>query len=192
MWIKIKDDRGKRVALSLSASIYIRRDRAFARALRANQIAPMNPPRDRVTFRDALRLLVWLVGSGLWVHLWMRLILWLFSSKGGPSIVEQTMKQLEQRASSTVAMCLFATAAFVVGLCIFLPPQVAAMHLWGPRIAGIRQRRHLLLRRCPTCDYLLSEVGPAADGCTVCPECGAAWKMPEGAINNRLPVVSGS
>ena len=30
---------------------------------------------------------------------------------------------------------------------------------------------------CPNCDYQLAGLPPAPDGCTVCPECGAAWKL---------------
>ncbi len=30
--------------------------------------------------------------------------------------------------------------------------------------------------RCPTCMYDLSALTPERDGCTVCPECGAAWR----------------
>ncbi len=30
-------------------------------------------------------------------------------------------------------------------------------------------------RRCASCAYLLDQLSPAADGCVVCPECGAAW-----------------
>jgi len=29
---------------------------------------------------------------------------------------------------------------------------------------------------CPTCAYSLDDLAPEPDGCTVCPECGGAWK----------------
>jgi hypothetical protein len=29
---------------------------------------------------------------------------------------------------------------------------------------------------CPTCAYSLADLSPEADGCTVCPECGGAWR----------------
>jgi hypothetical protein len=32
-------------------------------------------------------------------------------------------------------------------------------------------------RRCPSCSYPLGELVEEGDGCTVCPECGAAWKV---------------
>lgn len=31
---------------------------------------------------------------------------------------------------------------------------------------------------CPSCGYQLTEIPRQADGCTVCPECGAAWRLP--------------
>lgn len=33
-------------------------------------------------------------------------------------------------------------------------------------------------RQCLACAYELGKLRPAPDGCTVCPECGAAWKLP--------------
>lgn len=32
-------------------------------------------------------------------------------------------------------------------------------------------------RICPSCGYALENLDPAPDGCTVCPECGAAWRL---------------
>ena len=34
-------------------------------------------------------------------------------------------------------------------------------------------------RLCPSCGYTLDGLTPEADGCRVCPECGAAWKVAE-------------
>jgi hypothetical protein len=33
-------------------------------------------------------------------------------------------------------------------------------------------------RICPSCLYDLQNLPPQEDGCTVCPECGAAWRLP--------------
>ncbi len=43
---------------------------------------------------------------------------------------------------------------------------------------AIRRCARALLeeRRCPSCAYDLQGLAPAPDGCTVCPECGAAWR----------------
>lgn len=40
-------------------------------------------------------------------------------------------------------------------------------------------RPSLRALRCPSCRYSLRGLTPEADGCTVCPECGAAWRMEE-------------
>lgn len=44
------------------------------------------------------------------------------------------------------------------------------------RDAGARTEALLAVRRCPSCAYSLHG-GPESDGCTVCPECGAAWRL---------------
>jgi len=31
---------------------------------------------------------------------------------------------------------------------------------------------------CPACGHSLRGLAPEADGCVVCPECGAAWRLP--------------
>jgi ssDNA-binding Zn-finger/Zn-ribbon topoisomerase 1 len=33
--------------------------------------------------------------------------------------------------------------------------------------------------RCPKCVFNLARLPAEQDGCTVCPECGAAWKLPQ-------------
>lgn len=43
---------------------------------------------------------------------------------------------------------------------------------------------------CPTCAYSLADLSPEADGCTVCPECGGAWKRV--AIAASGPALPGS
>jgi hypothetical protein len=34
-------------------------------------------------------------------------------------------------------------------------------------------------RRCASCAYDLSQTGSSEDGLTTCPECGAAWRIPD-------------
>lgn len=36
------------------------------------------------------------------------------------------------------------------------------------------------LRRCRACAFSLEGLAPEGDGCVVCPECGAAWRLPSG------------
>lgn len=55
--------------------------------------------------------------------------------------------------------------------------------LLAPSIRDEKQRhlvhfQHLrLIRCCAACEYPLGSVAVDEDGCTVCPECGAAWKL---------------
>ncbi|MEQ8850464.1 MAG: hypothetical protein RIB32_01625 [Phycisphaerales bacterium] len=50
---------------------------------------------------------------------------------------------------------------------------------------GARYSRKILAVRfplCLVCGYVIAALDPDADGCTVCPECGAAWNIgPESA-----------
>ena len=38
---------------------------------------------------------------------------------------------------------------------------------------------------CPGCRYPLEGLAPEADGCVVCPECGAAWRARETGVGDR-------
>lgn len=43
----------------------------------------------------------------------------------------------------------------------------------------IPELAHAMLRRgqCASCSYPIADLNPTPDGCTICPECGAAWKL---------------
>jgi hypothetical protein len=49
-----------------------------------------------------------------------------------------------------------------------------------PGTAAARIERGL----CGSCIYPIETTSPQSDGCTVCPECGAAWKLPPPPPNN--------
>lgn len=38
--------------------------------------------------------------------------------------------------------------------------------------------------RCPSCGYDLTRIAPEPDRCSVCPECGAAWRLPPSSLPN--------
>ena len=61
------------------------------------------------------------------------------------------------------------------------PAVFGAMIFWYMRRRTARDRIEGLLDEelCPSCRYSLRRLPPEKDGCWVCPECGAAWKMPE-------------
>jgi len=52
-------------------------------------------------------------------------------------------------------------------------------------VRRFRERRTVALRErlCPACWYSLEDAEPLPDGHTVCPECGAAWRL--GDIENE-------
>ncbi len=51
--------------------------------------------------------------------------------------------------------------------------------VWASRhfIRGRYPRIILAHGFCPACGYNLAQLDPHEDGCTVCPECGAAWRI---------------
>jgi hypothetical protein len=60
----------------------------------------------------------------------------------------------------------------------------AALFMAGRWITARRRvaiERLLLIDRCPACDYDLAGIAPEHDGCTLCPECEAAWRLGETA-----------
>ncbi len=98
-------------------------------------------------------------------------------------------------------------AAFILGILLFvarftllrnhLPAAIAAQFvgtlllLWGPlglisiviaarATSGMCERvfaRRDEQNRCRACTFSLAGLAAEPDGCTVCPECGAAWKL---------------
>lgn len=65
---------------------------------------------------------------------------------------------------------------------------VLLLRAWGDVAENSRERVRTLLaaRRCGACCFRLEGIEVAADGCVVCPECGAAWKQA------RLGIASGA
>lgn len=70
---------------------------------------------------------------------------------------------------------------------VFVAPIVAgAIVPWiVAREQRLRRARSAMLRhrRCPGCLQSLQGLGTDADGCTCCPECGAAWRL------DRVPAL---
>lgn len=97
--------------------------------------------------------------------------------------------------------CLWAVAAYV-GMCLVLTFRnsgngfelskslgilavalgVPAAITWSSaRVRGSRRIAAALLAEglCPQCGYGIGGVPAEGDGCSVCPECSAAWRVPE-------------
>lgn len=47
----------------------------------------------------------------------------------------------------------------------------------GWRSFALGKETSLAVGCCPSCGYSISEISPQDDGCTICPECGAAWRL---------------
>ena len=62
---------------------------------------------------------------------------------------------------------------FVLALVVLLAAHAAGHMLYAPRVLEQPRAR----RACAGCDYDLEGIPPEADGCTLCPECGAAWRL---------------
>jgi hypothetical protein len=56
--------------------------------------------------------------------------------------------------------------------------EALAVFVLQPTFRRAAVRRILRLRLCPACAYDLGAAPTADDGCAVCPECGAAWRVP--------------
>ena len=80
-------------------------------------------------------------------------------SSGGPSM-----------SSMLISQCIAGAAAAIV----------TAVVIWavGSRTFARAAASHCLRERiCPSCGYRLDGLTPESDGCTVCPECAAAWRV---------------
>jgi hypothetical protein len=69
----------------------------------------------------------------------------------------------------------------VIGLLGVTGGLAVGWMLWlitAPRIAAKRRRELVELRTCAACGADLREVDAEPDGCTVCPGCAAAWRLP--------------
>ncbi len=66
---------------------------------------------------------------------------------------------------------------FAVLVAIMWPlfPLLLRIQRWEER-SRLRSG-YLAAGHCPSCDYDLSSQPKEPDGCSMCPECGAAWKM---------------
>ncbi len=86
-----------------------------------------------------------------------------------------------------VLSLLWATTAkssgTVLGFGVALGPLAAPAVLLAMLLVGRRHVRRLfvpvMLKHacCPSCGHTLTGLTPEDDGCVVCPECGAAWRM---------------
>lgn len=84
----------------------------------------------------------------------------------------------------------------IASACVFAAAFIVVAVVWSRRRAKVTAeyiaecRAH---RVCASCGYLLQDLPLESDGCTVCPECGAAWRLERerdsslGSVPERLP-----
>lgn len=78
----------------------------------------------------------------------------------------------------------FPPGHWVFGLSVgaFLVVWASTLLLALARVARMNAPAHISaakqLGRCPLCDYTIVNLEPERDRCTVCPECGGAWRLP--------------
>ncbi len=123
--------------------------------------------KDRETRLWAMRAAFYGVPSGLGVRLAMALFVGAFFAVG---MYTQGVKYLgpgDRVGAGVVAVLAGAAGAFGIFRLNVRPPdyRVVGAHLAASRL-------------CLCCGYGLAGVPPQQDGCTVCPECGAAWVLP--------------
>jgi len=65
-----------------------------------------------------------------------------------------------------------------IGVSLLIPAIVVVTV--GTRVVLPRYRDWIAAcGRCPACGYEIMNLPPDSDGCTVCPECGSAWRCHE-------------
>jgi len=106
----------------------------------------------------------------------------------------------QTRSAAVMVACFLAAAAvFLIGLTIgnatgpapwlqYVVLVLFAVLLFSGFAAGVSdlfadpeqiQRATLGKGLCPSCWELLEGIPPDTDGCTMCPECGSSWRLPE-------------
>lgn len=75
-----------------------------------------------------------------------------------------------------------AISAATIGIAIHERRTQTAEPKNVPNYHDIVRREVIRAHFCPSCSYRLRGVPPEPDGCTVCPECGAAWRLPDEEI----------
>lgn len=185
MRIKLKDDRGASVRGSMrGVQLVIGRERELRRGVRAGRV----PGYASVHRACWIGLRGYVVSSTVIVLVWAALWMWVLPRVLGldPLPGDRSMFALfaewfpaaSARDISTPALVLI-VAYPMIGMWgggLFLWP------MYRRYVVPHAIRRTLLSRLCPACEFSLRDLLPQADGCTVCPECGAAWKIPEGAM----------
>ncbi|MFN0010570.1 MAG: hypothetical protein ACKVS8_02885 [Phycisphaerales bacterium] len=105
---------------------------------------------------------------------WTLLLVWAFAVN--VCISNYSLVWLTNRGADCFTLYLLGTAAvFHGGIRWHIRPRVRAQ---------LAKAAMLVPPRCRACGYLLDGLTTEADGCRVCPECGAAWRVPDPAASH--------
>lgn len=79
------------------------------------------------------------------------------------------------RTTEELLIRIALSVGFYLALSVIIWVSIHASFHWLliPEISRAMLRRG----KCASCNYPLAGLDSAPDGCTVCPECGAAWKL---------------
>ncbi len=91
-------------------------------------------------------------------------------------VVAATLVPSESMGPASDEIVTFAVTVFQFGI----PAAVIAFIVLAPFTRNGDKRFHgqcMAINRCTACLYDLSAAPTEDDGCTVCPECGAAWRL---------------
>ena len=94
----------------------------------------------------------------------------------GPPVVVLGVLWLFGIQLPTAAGWALAFVFFVLGTVALRLMRVIGMRWHNPAL--------VVIGRCPSCGYDLTELPREDDGCVVCPECGAAWAMQHGDLTS--------
>lgn len=125
---------------------------------------------DRPKLRDGIRFI--LIAALVYVIL-------MIATWGLQQAVLPRLGHTQGNALALVAIVRVG-APILLGWLFVAAMVIGAAWLWAPIEAAKTLRRSL----CPHCRFSLAGISPDPDRCTVCPECGAAWKLPPPPSNN--------
>ncbi len=80
-------------------------------------------------------------------------------------------------SGSTPFFTPLSSAIFVFSFLFYGGSMGVVIKLYGWRSSTHARQALLRAGLCAGCGYSICELQPEADGCTVCPECGGAWRL---------------
>ncbi len=112
--------------------------------------------------------------SGAEMTLWTGLLFFVIAG-----VMSELWHEGIKEIQATGRWSHYHTAAIPFTICVFVLTSRGLLGLW--KKPGRFRATMLEMQRCPVCAYRLDGAPVAEDNCTLCPECGAAWKLELGA-----------